>query len=119
MCCFAVTHLLILGKSMISHANNVQNEDAETLKIEWPEDPTEKAKLIRGKAELMAGYVEAVSNSFITGWSTISQLTSGYNCSHMSHRVYSVARIILCRGSISFRIVDCRSNSSSTVKEYS
>ncbi|KAJ0254448.1 BAT2 domain protein [Hirschfeldia incana] len=67
MCCFAVTHLLILGKSMTSHANKVQDEDAETLKIEWPEDPTEKAKLIRGKAELMAGYVEAVSNSFITG----------------------------------------------------
>ncbi|KAJ4889234.1 hypothetical protein Rs2_28982 [Raphanus sativus] len=73
MCCFAVTHLLILGKSMISHANNVQNEDAETLKIEWPEDPTEKAKLIRGKAELMAGYVEAVSNSFITGISDVSE----------------------------------------------
>ncbi|KAL0802621.1 hypothetical protein Bca101_057797 [Brassica carinata] len=73
MCCFAVTHLLILGKSMISHANKVQDEDAETLKIEWPEDPTEKAKLIRGKAELMAGYVEAVSNSFITGISDVSE----------------------------------------------
>lgn len=67
MCCFAVTHLLILSKSMISHANKVQDEDTEALKIEWPEDPTEKAKLIKGKAESMAGYVEAVSNSFITG----------------------------------------------------
>lgn len=79
MCCFAVTHLLILGKSMISHANKVQEEDTEALKIEWPEDPTEKAKLIKGKAESMAGYVEAVSNSFITGWSTIIQLTSTDN----------------------------------------
>ncbi|CAN8257893.1 unnamed protein product [Cochlearia groenlandica] len=71
MCCFAVTHLLILGKSMISHANKVQDEDTEALKIEWPEDPTEKAKLIRGKTESMAAYVEAVSNSFITGISDV------------------------------------------------
>ncbi|XP_013593108.1 PREDICTED: uncharacterized protein LOC106301290 [Brassica oleracea var. oleracea] len=76
MCCFAVTHLLILGKSMTSHANRVEDEDAETLKIEWPEDPTEKARLIRGKAELMAGYVEAVSNSFITGISDVSETFS-------------------------------------------
>ncbi|XP_010489182.1 PREDICTED: uncharacterized protein LOC104747403 [Camelina sativa] len=76
MCCFAVTHLLILSKSMISHANKVQDEDAEALKIEWPEDPTEKAKLIKGKAESMAGYVEAVSNSFITGISDVSETYS-------------------------------------------
>ncbi|KAG2298139.1 hypothetical protein Bca52824_034611 [Brassica carinata] len=76
MCCFAVTHLLILGKSMISHANKVQDEDTDALKIEWPEDPTEKAKLIRGKAESMAGYVEAVSNSFITGISDVSETYS-------------------------------------------
>ncbi|CAH2051545.1 unnamed protein product [Thlaspi arvense] len=76
MCCFAVTHLLILGKSMISHANKVQDEDTEALKIDWPEDPTEKAKLIRGKAESMAGYVEAVSNSFITGISDVSETYS-------------------------------------------
>ncbi|KAG7640924.1 hypothetical protein ISN44_As02g009680 [Arabidopsis suecica] len=76
MCCFAVTHLLILGKSMISHANKVQDEDTEALKIEWAEDPTEKAKLIRGKAETMAGYVEAVSNSFITGISDVSETYS-------------------------------------------
>uniref|UniRef100_A0A1J3CXM9 DUF7798 domain-containing protein n=1 Tax=Noccaea caerulescens TaxID=107243 RepID=A0A1J3CXM9_NOCCA len=74
MCCFAVTHLLILGKSMISNANKAEDEeDTEALKIEWPEDPTEKAKLIRGKAESMAGYVEAVSNSFITGISDVSE----------------------------------------------
>ncbi|KAH0892112.1 hypothetical protein HID58_054541 [Brassica napus] len=76
MCCFAVTHLLTLGKSMISHANKVQGEDTEALKIEWPEDPTEKAKLIRGKAESMAGFVEAVSNSFITGISDVSETYS-------------------------------------------
>uniref|UniRef100_M4D9D4 DUF7798 domain-containing protein n=1 Tax=Brassica campestris TaxID=3711 RepID=M4D9D4_BRACM len=76
MCCFAVTHLLILGKSMISHANKVQDEDTEALKIEWPEDPTEKARLIRGKAESMAGFVEAVSNSFITGISDVSETYS-------------------------------------------
>ncbi|EOA30360.1 hypothetical protein CARUB_v10013481mg [Capsella rubella] len=76
MCCFAVTHLLILGKSMISHANKVQDEDSEALKIDWPEDPTEKANLIKGKAESMAGYVEAVSNSFITGISDVSETYS-------------------------------------------
>ncbi|XP_010530871.1 PREDICTED: uncharacterized protein LOC104807346 [Tarenaya hassleriana] len=74
MCCFAVTHLLILGKSIISQANKVDGEDSD-LNIEWPEDPTEKAKMIRGKAESMMGYVEAVAESFITG---ISDVTEAY-----------------------------------------
>ncbi|XP_010548036.1 PREDICTED: uncharacterized protein LOC104819592 [Tarenaya hassleriana] len=75
MCCFAVTHLLIVGKSIISLANKVEDEDSEALKIEWPEDPTEKAKMIRGKTESMTGYVEAIADSFITG---ISDVTEAY-----------------------------------------
>ncbi|KFK33316.1 hypothetical protein AALP_AA6G359300 [Arabis alpina] len=72
-CTTTITHLVILGKSIISHANKVQDEDTEALRIEWPEDPTEKGKLIRGKVESMVGYVEAVSNSFITGISDVSE----------------------------------------------
>jgi hypothetical protein len=70
MCCFAVSQLLMLGKSIISNANKVQDEDADEdiVNIEWPEDSVEKAKIIRTKAQSMTGYVEAVSNSFITGW---------------------------------------------------
>lgn len=70
MCCFAVSQLLMLGKSILSNASKVQDEDADEdiANIDWPEDSVEKAKIIRTKAQSMTGYVEAVSNSFITGW---------------------------------------------------
>ncbi|XP_058080815.1 uncharacterized protein LOC131228983 [Magnolia sinica] len=73
LCCFAVSQLLMLGKSVISSANKLQNEDAEedSMKIDWPEDPVSKAKIIRAKAQSMTGDVEAVSNSFITGISDV------------------------------------------------
>lgn len=69
MCCFAVSQLLIFGKSIISTANKTEDEDPdeEKVKIEWPEDVLERAKIIRVNAQTMTGYVEAVSNSFITG----------------------------------------------------
>ncbi|XP_021287285.1 uncharacterized protein LOC110418786 [Herrania umbratica] len=75
MCCFAVSQLLMLGKSIISSANKVQDEDADgdMLNIDWPEDSIEKAKLIRVKAQSMIGYVEAVSSSFITGISDVAE----------------------------------------------
>ena len=70
MCCFAVSQLLMLGKSILSNAGKVQDKDADEdiANIDWPEDSVEKAKIIRSKAQSMTGYVEAVSNSFITGW---------------------------------------------------
>ncbi|XP_077233151.1 BAT2 domain protein [Tasmannia lanceolata] len=73
LCCFAVSQLLMLGKSVTSSANKSQNEDEEddTLKIDWPEDSLLKAKIIRAKAQSMSGDVEAVSNSFITGISDV------------------------------------------------
>ena len=69
MCCFAVSQLLMLGKSVISSSNKIQDEDPDDdmMNINWPEDSVEKAKLIRVKAQSMTGYVEAVSSSFITG----------------------------------------------------
>ena len=42
-------------------------DGGDMLNIDWPEDSVEKAKIIRTKAQSMTGYVEAVSNSFITG----------------------------------------------------
>lgn len=77
MCCFAISQLLMLGKSIISSTNKVQDEDADTdiLNIDWPEDSVEKAKIIRTKAQSMTGFVEAVSSSFITGWSFGSQIS--------------------------------------------
>ncbi|XP_062092309.1 uncharacterized protein LOC133798123 [Humulus lupulus] len=75
MCCSAVSQLLMLGKSIISGANKVQEDedDAEGMhNIDWPEDSVEKAKLIRSKAQSMTGYLEAVSNSFITGISDVA-----------------------------------------------
>ena len=69
MCCFAVSQLLMFGKSIISCANKTENEeiDDDKVNIEWPEDVSAKAKIIRLNAQTMIGYVEAVSNSFITG----------------------------------------------------
>lgn len=54
---------------MISNANKIQDQeiDEDTLKIDWPEDSVEKAKIIRTKVQSMTLNVEAVSNSFITG----------------------------------------------------
>ena len=76
MCCFVVSQLLVLGKSIISRANNTEDEaDDDKANIEWPEDVSAKANIIRINAQKMIGYVEAVSNSFITG---ISDVTEAY-----------------------------------------
>ncbi|KAL2512195.1 hypothetical protein Adt_17795 [Abeliophyllum distichum] len=75
MCCFAMTQLLVLGKSVISNANKIQDPeiDEETEKIDWPEDSVEKAKIIRTKVQSMTVNVEAVSKSFITGISDVAE----------------------------------------------
>ncbi|XP_004498174.1 uncharacterized protein [Cicer arietinum] len=76
MCCFAVSQLLTFGKSIISLANKTEDEvDDDKANIEWPEDVSAKAKIIRINAQTMIGYLEAVSNSFITG---ISDVTEAY-----------------------------------------
>ncbi|KAK4799896.1 hypothetical protein SAY86_025261 [Trapa natans] len=71
MCCFAVTQLLMLGKSTISSVNKAKEDGGDTLKINWPEDSVEKAKLIRTRAHLMSDNVVAISRSFITGISDV------------------------------------------------
>ncbi|XP_060168301.1 uncharacterized protein LOC132599101 [Lycium barbarum] len=75
LCCFAATQLVMLGKSIISTANKVadQEANAEIMKMEWPEDSIERAKVIRAKACSMTGCVEAVSSSFITGISEVAE----------------------------------------------
>ncbi|KAJ7946013.1 BAT2 domain protein [Quillaja saponaria] len=91
MCCFAVSQLLMFGKSVISNANKVQDEDAEgnTINIDWPEDSVEKAKSIRTNAQSMTGIVEAVSNSFNTGISDVAEayLAAIKGASSDSHEV--------------------------------
>ncbi|XP_042498549.1 uncharacterized protein LOC122076946 [Macadamia integrifolia] len=72
LCCFAVSQLLMLGKSVISNSSKVQSEeDPETVKIDWPDDSLAKAKIIRLRAQSMIADVEAVSDSFITGVSDV------------------------------------------------
>ncbi|KAG5581588.1 hypothetical protein H5410_052215, partial [Solanum commersonii] len=75
LCCFAVTQLLVLGKSIISDANKVMDQDVkeETEKIHWPEDSIERANVIRAKAQSMTRCVQAVSSSFITGISDVAE----------------------------------------------
>ncbi|KAL0412525.1 UNVERIFIED_CONTAM: hypothetical protein Sradi_1454200 [Sesamum radiatum] len=75
MCCYSVSRLLMLGKSIISNANKVQDQEIEEEigLIDWPEDSVEKAKIIRSKAQSMTGNMEAVFNSFITGISDVAE----------------------------------------------
>lgn len=76
MCCSAVTQLLMLGKSVISNANKVQDQEIseETgKKIDWPEDSVERAKIIRMRTESMTGNIEAVFHSFVTGISDVAE----------------------------------------------
>ena len=76
MCCFAVSQLLTFGKSIISLANKTEDEEVDDDKanIEWPEDVSAKARIIRINAQTMIGYLEAVSNSFTTGWLSIAPI---------------------------------------------
>lgn len=69
MCCFAVTQLLMLGKSVIAISNKVPDQEIEeeTVKIDWPEDCVERATIMRNTAQSIAGNMEAVFNSFVTG----------------------------------------------------
>ncbi|CAN6303621.1 unnamed protein product [Urochloa humidicola] len=74
MCCLAVSQLLVLGKSVISSANKSKNEDNENdLKIDWPEDPISKAKIIRWKVQSISLDMEKVSTSFATGISDVAE----------------------------------------------
>ncbi|XP_022972342.1 uncharacterized protein LOC111470923 [Cucurbita maxima] len=74
MCYFAVSQLLMLGKSIITNANKVEDDDDDDdVKIQWPEDSVEKAEIIRLKALSMTGYIDSLSNSFITGLSDVSK----------------------------------------------
>ncbi|XP_022931612.1 uncharacterized protein LOC111437779 [Cucurbita moschata] len=79
MCYFAVSQFLMLGKSIITQANKVdgdnddEDEDENAVNIQWPEDSVEKAEIIRLKALSMTRYVDALSNSFITGISDVSK----------------------------------------------
>ncbi|KAI3448081.1 hypothetical protein Pfo_004746 [Paulownia fortunei] len=75
MCCYSVTQLLMLGKSIISNANKAQDEEIEEEMemIDWPEDSVERATIIRTKAQSMTGYMEAVFNSFITGIADVAE----------------------------------------------
>ncbi|XP_043713663.1 uncharacterized protein LOC122662159 [Telopea speciosissima] len=73
LCCFAVSQLLMLGKSVISNSSKAQSEDEdpETVKIDWPDDSLAKAKIIRLRAQSMTGDIEAVFDSFTTGVSDV------------------------------------------------
>ncbi|XP_020598042.1 uncharacterized protein LOC110037680 [Phalaenopsis equestris] len=74
-CCFALSHLLMLSKSVISSANRSKSEEADddNIKIDWPEDSILKAQIIRSKVQLMFVDMESISNSFFTGISDIME----------------------------------------------
>ncbi|KAF2305839.1 hypothetical protein GH714_008312 [Hevea brasiliensis] len=53
--------------------NGGRRFDGDIVNIDWPEDSVEKAKVIRTKAQSMAGYVEAVCDGFVTGISDVAE----------------------------------------------
>jgi len=75
MCCLAVSQFLVLGKSVISATNKSKNEedDENGIKIDWPEDPISKAKIIRWKVQSISVDMEKVSTSFATGISDVAE----------------------------------------------
>ncbi|GMH14694.1 hypothetical protein Nepgr_016535 [Nepenthes gracilis] len=58
ICCFAVSQLLILGKSILSSANKTHQEESveDLMNVEWLEDSLEKAKTVRTKAHCFASH---------------------------------------------------------------
>ncbi|KAG0495212.1 hypothetical protein HPP92_006206 [Vanilla planifolia] len=79
-CCFGLSHVLMLGKSVITNANNSKATETGdgNATIDWPEDSVLKAKIIRSKAQSMCGDVEFISNSFLTG---VSDIIEAYQAS--------------------------------------
>nr|CAB3493304.1 unnamed protein product [Digitaria exilis] len=56
------------------HSEGVHTEDDENnIKIDWPEDPISKAKIIRWKAQSISVDMEKVSSSFATGISDVAE----------------------------------------------
>lgn len=111
MCCLAVSQLLVLGKSVISSANKSKNEDDENdVKIDWPEDPISKAKIIRWKAQSISVDMEKVSTSFATGNEPHAELITLYVGGEFqySQNVNSfVCRYLGCRGSLCGSYAKC------------
>nr|GMD92501.1 uncharacterized protein LOC109161907 [Ipomoea batatas] len=67
VCCSAVTQILMLGKSIISDANKAQSldedvDEVDMVKINWPEDSIERAKIIRAKciSDVTEAYLDAI-----------------------------------------------------------
>ncbi|KAM7253664.1 hypothetical protein ACFE04_021818 [Oxalis oulophora] len=87
MCYYAVSQLLLLGKSVISNANKVQDEEPndDIVNIDWPEDCVEKAKIIRAKAQSMTGYIEAT---------TINEKVKSFSQHFQTDQTTAVAKII-------------------------
>lgn len=82
LCASGISQLLNLGKSVV--ASNSDKEDETADNVAWPKDSVEKAKIIRAQAQAMAGDIEAVSDSFITG---IGDVTAAFQAAIRSESV--------------------------------
>ncbi|CAM6100255.1 unnamed protein product [Calypogeia fissa] len=68
LCAVCISHLVILAKSVLTTSTEEADKTNRVAKeVEWPQDSLGKAALIRSRARAMAGDIEAVSDSFITG----------------------------------------------------
>ncbi|KAL2631633.1 hypothetical protein R1flu_016319 [Riccia fluitans] len=67
LCAVCLSHLLVLGKSVLTSTADSGHKIDNADDFNWPEDCVGKASLISARARAMAGDIEAVSESFITG----------------------------------------------------
>lgn len=65
LCASGISQLLALGKSVLVSSSDQDNDNSDN--VNWPKDCVEKARIIRAQAQAMAGDIEAVSDSFVTG----------------------------------------------------
>lgn len=67
LCAVCLSHLLLLGKSVLTSTSDKSDKSDDVEDLDWPEDCIGKASLISARARAMAGDIKAVSDSFVTG----------------------------------------------------
>jgi hypothetical protein len=66
-----IGHLLLLGKLVLTRENEAEG-------IDWPEDCVARGQMIKERAQAMTADIEAVSDSFAIGTSSILEFLSSF-----------------------------------------
>ncbi|BBN07617.1 hypothetical protein MPTK1_4g05060 [Marchantia polymorpha subsp. ruderalis] len=83
LCAVCLSHLLLLGKSVLTSTSDKSDKSDDVEDLDWPEDCIGKASLISARARAMAGDIKAVSDSFVTG---IGDVTAAFDAALKNER---------------------------------